>query len=105
MIIALAALSACNNVGPDLEQASDRHVDCASTAAATDMNWRPGCATRRNLAALAETPSDLTRPRQEAPRDAVRRDAVINSYAQSRAAAQAQGGNANFSASGTQAQP
>lgn len=43
--------------------------------------WRPGCATHRNMAAMAADPDDLTRARAESPRDAMRRDAVIAAYA------------------------
>lgn len=52
--------------------------------------WRPGCAARRNLAALADNPADLHLARREGPRDAMRRDAVIGGYAQSRAVQRAQ---------------
>jgi type IV pilus biogenesis protein CpaD/CtpE len=54
-----------------------------------DAEWRPGAATRGNIAALAANPDDLYLPRREAPRDAVRRDAVIGHYAQRRADAPA----------------
>ncbi len=54
---------------------------------APDQPWRAGCATRRNLAALAANPQDLYLARRETPRDAMRRDAVISNYAQSRAGA------------------
>jgi hypothetical protein len=49
--------------------------------------WRPGCATHRNMAAVAADPRDLTRARAEAPRDAMRRDAVIAGYARKRSEA------------------
>lgn len=39
-----------------------------------------GCATQANLAALVEDPADLLRPRAEAPRDAGRRDTVLDRY-------------------------
>jgi type IV pilus biogenesis protein CpaD/CtpE len=48
--------------------------------------WRPGCATHRNMVAVAADPRDLRRARAEAPRDAMRRDAVIAAYAGKRAA-------------------
>lgn len=54
-----------------------------------DAEWRPGAVTRGNIAALAANPDDLYLPRREAPRDAVRRDAVIGQYAQRRADAPA----------------
>lgn len=42
--------------------------------------WRPGCATHRNMAAMAADPQDLRRARAEGPRDSMRRDAVIGGY-------------------------
>lgn len=45
--------------------------------------WRPGCATHRNLAVMAARQDDLHLARPEAPRDAMRRDAVIGNYARS----------------------
>jgi hypothetical protein len=51
--------------------------------------WRPGCATHRNIVAAMADPADLYLARRESPRDAVRRDGVISSYAQSRGAAKA----------------
>lgn len=39
-----------------------------------------GCATQANLAALVEDPADLLRPRAEDPRDAGRRDTVLDHY-------------------------
>lgn len=54
-----------------------------------DPEWRPGAATRGNIAALAANPDDLYLPRREAPRDAVRRDAVIGHYGQRRTDASA----------------
>ena len=50
--------------------------------------WRPGCATRRNIAALAEHPRDLDKPRGEGPRDSMRRDALISGYTGSSAGAE-----------------
>jgi len=41
-----------------------------------------GCATRANLAALVEDPSDLLRPRAEDPRDSNRRSTVFEAYRQ-----------------------
>jgi type IV pilus biogenesis protein CpaD/CtpE len=58
-----------------------------------DIAWRPGCATRRNIAALAAHSDDLDHPRQEAPRDAMRRDAVFSRYAQRQNAPSAPGAN------------
>ena len=46
--------------------------------------WRPGCATHRNMAAIAAAPDDLIRARAEAPRDATRRDAVLAAYGRKR---------------------
>jgi type IV pilus biogenesis protein CpaD/CtpE len=43
---------------------------------------RLGDATQSNIAALAARASDLALPRRTAPRDAVRRDAVLAAYRQ-----------------------
>ncbi len=59
---------------------------CEAEHAAKEA-WRPGCATHRNLAAMAARPDDLYLARPEAPRDAMRRDAVIGNYARSSSAA------------------
>lgn len=53
----------------------DEPCECASAL---------GCVTKRNIAALAENPDDLSGPRQETPRDAMRRDKVLSGYFQSR---------------------
>ena len=87
-ISSLAMLTGCSAAEQPLERLSDAPLACG-TAPSPDSDWRPGCATRRNLAALAEDPRDLERPRQEAPRDAMRRDAVISQYGQSRSTASA----------------
>jgi type IV pilus biogenesis protein CpaD/CtpE len=84
-IPALAMLTGCSAAEQPLERLSAA-TPC-ETASQPDSDWRPGCATRRNLAALAENPRDLERPRQETPRDAMRRDAVISQYGQSRSTA------------------
>jgi pilus assembly protein CpaD len=41
-----------------------------------------GCATAANLAAMIEQPGDLLAPREESPRDAARRAAVLEAYRQ-----------------------
>ncbi|MGF1618982.1 MAG: CpaD family pilus assembly lipoprotein [Rhodomicrobiaceae bacterium] len=56
-------------------------VSCEAGRAAKEA-WRPGCATHRNLTAMAARSDDLYLARPEAPRDATRRDAVIGNYAQ-----------------------
>jgi type IV pilus biogenesis protein CpaD/CtpE len=56
---------------------------CAELSGSADA-WRPGCATHRNMATIAADRRDLIRARAEAPRDAVRRDAVIAAYARGR---------------------
>lgn len=50
------------------------------SAAPIPERWQPGHATAYNTAILADNPRDLDRPRREAPRDSMRRDAVISSY-------------------------
>lgn len=54
------------------------------TNAAADMRNEPyfnyGCATQKNFAAMLEDPGDLDGPRPSTPRDASRRDLVIEKY-------------------------
>jgi hypothetical protein len=102
-ISALVTLTCCNSTEPANQRLFATPLAC-ETASQPDSDWRPGCATRRNLAALAENPRDLERPRQEAPRDAVRRDAVISEYGQSRGTAPAASASAP-SANPAKAQP
>lgn len=93
------ALAACgpNALAPDpIGKAS---VFCG-VAREEQTVWRPGCATRGNIAALAENPDDLFLARQESPRDAMRRDAVISAYAQSRSAPSAPTAGAESSTGG-----
>jgi pilus biogenesis lipoprotein CpaD len=66
------------------EPAAYGNTDCEVLAAVHDAS-QLGCATRHNIAVLAENPSDLMRPRRETPRDAMRRDSVLSGYFQSRA--------------------
>jgi len=58
-----------------------------SSAQREDDPWRPGCATHRNIAAMAENPDDLYVSRRSAPRDAMRRDAVLGAYMRNRSSA------------------
>lgn len=47
----------------------------------TNQPWRSfGCATQSNLAAMLADPGDLLGPREEDPRDAVRRANVLEAY-------------------------
>jgi pilus assembly protein CpaD len=43
-------------------------------------HWNHGCATQRNLAAMADNPADLVQPRGEAPVYAARRTVVLDRY-------------------------
>jgi type IV pilus biogenesis protein CpaD/CtpE len=97
-------LTGCSAAEQPLERLSATTSTCDSQSQ-PDSDWRPGCATRRNLAALAENPRDLERPRQEAPRDAMRRDAVISQYGQSRGMAPAAPASASAAANTAKAQP
>ncbi len=85
LLILLTVPGGC--AGPDGE-AGFSHIPppCEAEHAAKEA-WRPGCATHRNLAAMAARPDDLYLARPEAPRDAMRRDAVIGNYAKSRVSA------------------
>jgi hypothetical protein len=65
-----------SGLGPALQRCTELPQDADT--------WRPGCATHRNMVAVAADPRDLTRARAEAPRDAMRRDAVIAGYARKR---------------------
>jgi hypothetical protein len=103
-ISAVAILTGCSSMEPTNERLSATTITC-ETVSSPDSDWRPGCATRRNLAALAENPRDLERPRQEAPRDAMRRDAVISQYGQSRGMAPAAPASASATANTAKAQP
>jgi pilus assembly protein CpaD len=44
--------------------------------------WNLGCATQRNLAAMADNPSDLVQPRGETPAYAARRSVATDKYRQ-----------------------
>jgi hypothetical protein len=80
-----ALLSAC------ADSFVEKHVGPAPLSCENESReahrWRPGCATHRNIVAAMADPADLYLARQESPRDAVRRDGVISSYAQSRGTA------------------
>ena len=75
-LIALLPLAACGPGALTPDPFGDAAAGCGDRPGA----WRPGCATRRNIAALAEKPGDLDAPRGEAPRDSMRRDALISGY-------------------------
>jgi type IV pilus biogenesis protein CpaD/CtpE len=81
----LALPGGCAGGGPMEDAAATTRPPCEEPG----TRWQVGCATAQNFAALAEDPVDLRRARQEGPRDAVRRDAVLNDYAQSRSASAA----------------
>ncbi len=84
MLVTLSILTGCGGGLVSSDLTSPEALQCSvGHQAATD--WRPGCATRRNLVAIAENPDDLFIPRSETPRDAMRRDVVIGGYMESRA--------------------
>jgi hypothetical protein len=75
-LIALLPLAACGAGSLAQDPFGDATVECGDDYGA----WRPGCATKRNIAAQAEHPADLHTPRGESPRDSMRRDALISGY-------------------------
>ncbi len=75
-LIALLPLAGCG-AGT---LAQDPFGDAAAECGDDHGTWRPGCATKRNIAALAEHPGDLHTPRGEGPRNSMRRDALISGY-------------------------
>lgn len=81
-LMSLSLLTGCGRSFPARDLADAGGLHCSS-----DRQWRPGCATSRNIAAMAENADDLILARRETPRDAMRRDAVIGSYMRSRASA------------------
>ena len=89
-LAAVLALTGCGSGSVLGEPFGEAAPSCGPGSPTLDEDWRAGCATRRNLAALAANPDDLYLARRETPRDAMRRDAVINNYAQSRANASPQ---------------
>jgi pilus assembly protein CpaD len=42
--------------------------------------WNLGCASQRNMAAMAANPADLVQPREEAPISAARRSTVLGKW-------------------------
>jgi Pilus biogenesis CpaD protein (pilus_cpaD) len=81
MLIVLMPLAGCG--GGSL--AHDPFGDAAALCQDEQQKWLPGCATNRNIAAVAEHPRDLDTPRAESPRDSTRRDALISGYLKSSA--------------------
>lgn len=79
ILIALMLLAGCG--GGSLAQ--DPFGDAAALCRDEQQEWLPGCATNRNIAAVAERPRDLDTPRAESPRDSMRRDALISGYLKS----------------------
>ena len=79
VLIALLPLAGCG--GGTFAQ--DPFADAAAECGSDRDRWRPGCATQRNIAALADNPADLRTPQSEAPRDSMRRDALISGYVRS----------------------
>lgn len=78
-LIALLPLVGCGSGTFDQDPFADAAAECGGD----HDRWRPGCATQRNIAALADNPADLRTPRSEAPRDSMRRDALISGYVRS----------------------
>ena len=76
VLTALLPLAGCG--GDPLAQ--DPFGDAAAECGDDPRIWLPGCATRRNIAALADNPADLDRPRREGARDSMRRDALFSGY-------------------------
>ena len=76
VLIAVAPLAAC---GVDT-LARDPFGDAAARCGDRPREWLPGCATQRNLAAMADKPADLDKPRREGARDSMRRDALFSGY-------------------------
>ena len=68
---ACALLSACSGDAVPLAQLGEAPSCCETCI---------GCVTGHNLAAVVANPSDLDVPRKDAPRDAVRREAVLQAY-------------------------
>lgn len=58
---------------------ADGNARCSQVSAA-DTPWLAGCATRHNLAMLAEDPDDLILPHPEAPRAPMGRDTLFDSH-------------------------
>jgi type IV pilus biogenesis protein CpaD/CtpE len=82
LLVCTIALGGCASADTEADFHHTAPHSCEAEHAAKEA-WRPGCATHRNLAAMAARPDDLYLARPEAPRDAMRRDAVIGNYAQS----------------------
>jgi hypothetical protein len=101
-LIAALPLAACG--AESLSR--DPFGDAASTGCGGDQTaWRPGCATARNVAAMADNPRDLDTPRGEAPRDSMRRDALISGYNRSGASGEPRAGGQAAPTSGGRSEP
>lgn len=83
-LVTLLPLAACGAGTLSQDPFGDAGAGCGDD----HRTWRPGCATKRNIAALAEHPRDLVKPRSEGPRDSMRRDALISGYTGSSAGAE-----------------
>ena len=103
-LIALLPLAACGTDGLARDPFGDAASSCGESRAGQEA-WLPGCATKRNIAALAEHPGDLDTPRGEAPRDSMRRDAVISGYARSSASGEPRAPSQPVPASGGRKEP
>lgn len=80
-LMALLSLTGCGTDSFSRDPFGDAPARCGEDRG----EWRPGCATMANIAAQADNHRDLDTPRREAPRDAMRRDALISGYARSNA--------------------
>jgi pilus assembly protein CpaD len=59
-----------NDIGPSLEP---QYLE-------NRQYWNFGCASQRNMAAMAANPADLVQPREETPISAARRSTVLEKY-------------------------
>jgi hypothetical protein len=80
---ALLSLTACSADMFESYPFGDNSLSCNANSTGW-RDWRPGCATERNVAAVAENPKDLRVPRGEGQRDSARRDGVLSSYLKGR---------------------
>lgn len=101
VLIALMPLASCGASTFGQDSFADAATECGDDQGA----WQPGCATKRNIAASADHPGDLDTPRGEAPRDSMRRDALISGYARSSASGETRAPGQPALASGDSKQP